>query len=423
MTQLDNTGKVGTQMRQAVGAGTGAKARQAAVVGAGIGGLAAGIALSRAGWEVAVYESAIELHPLGAGLSIWPNGVRALRALGLGAVADGAPRTGGALRRADGSLLAEFDPDLIEQRYGAPLLGLHRAELHEALVDTLGAERLRLGMPLESLAGDELHFADGSTQRADLIVGADGIRSTVREALVGDGEPRDSGIVAFRGVAPGSAAPTSEGSTPGEEGAAPAGAGAASGRESASPSGEAGAPAGEWWGPGTAAGLLPLRDGRVYWYVAFRGEPERSELPDRIAKFDATIQEIVARTPDEDVLVHRLYDRKPLDSWSQGNTTLLGDAAHPMLPFLGQGACSALEDAVALGAAVAANANVPTALAAYEQARVKRTAALVAGSRRASRVAVLGSALGRGLRDALLPRVPESSRLRQLDPFLKPAAP
>ncbi len=389
MSQLDNTQAVGTE------------GRQAAVVGAGIGGLAAGIALSQAGWEVTVFESAAELHPLGAGLSIWPNGVRALRALGIGAVADGAPRTGGALRRANGALLAEFDPDTIEARYGAPLVGLHRAELHEALLDGLGPDRLRLGMALESLEGDELRFADGSTWRADLIVGADGIGSIVRTTLIGDDEPSDSGIVAFRGVSAGD---------PG----APAG-------EDDAPGGEGAAPAGEWWGPGTAAGLLPLRDGRVYWYVAFRGEPERGALQSRIGAFEPKVQEIVARTLEEEVLVHRLYDRKPLDSWSRGNTTLLGDAAHPMLPFLGQGACSALEDAVALGEAVAANRDIPAALAAYEKARLKHTRALVLGSRRAARLAVLGSGLGR-LRNALVPWVPESVRLRQVDPFLNPVA-
>jgi 2-polyprenyl-6-methoxyphenol hydroxylase-like FAD-dependent oxidoreductase len=353
------------------------------VVGAGIGGLAAGIALSRAGWEVTVYEAASELRPLGAGLSVWPNGVRALRALGLGAVVAGAPRTGGALRRADGSLLAEFDPATIEARFGAPLVGMHRAELHEALVGGLGAGRLRLGMPLESLDGEQLRFADGSTQRADLIVGADGIDSTVRAALIGDGAPRDSGIVAFRGVAEFD-----------------------------------GAPAGEWWAPGAAAGLLPLGDGRVYWYLAYRGEPDRDELKGHLGDFEPTVQGVVTRTAEDAVLIHRLYDRDPVSSWSGGGVTLLGDAVHPMLPFLGQGACSALEDAVALGTAVAVEEDLPAALAAYERARVRLTAGLVKGSRRAARAALFSSGVGRRLRDTLVRRAPESARLRQLDPIV-----
>ena len=119
----------------------------AAVVGGGIGGLAAGIALSRAGMDVTVYERADEIRPLGAGLSIWPNGVRALRALGLDDVVDasGVSHGGGALRRADGSSLAEFDPAMIAERYGEPLVGLHRGALHLALLKELGRDRLELG--------------------------------------------------------------------------------------------------------------------------------------------------------------------------------------------------------------------------------------------------------------------------------------
>ncbi len=358
--------------------------RHAAVVGAGIGGLAAGVALRQAGWEATVYEAAPEVRPLGAGLSIWPNGARALRTLGLGELVAAAPRPSGALRRADGSVLAEFDPDVLEARFGAPLVGFHRADLHEALIAALGSERVRTGMRLESLGDGELRFADGSSARADLLVGADGLRSTVRSALLGDGEPRDAGIVAFRGVA------DFDGSVP----------------------------AGEWWGSGSVAGLLPLDGGRVYWYLADHGDPDPATLADRLAEYGEPVREVARRTDEDEVLVHRLYDRDPVTSWSRGTATLLGDAAHPMLPFLGQGAGSALEDAVALGAAIAAEPEVEAALATYEGARTKPTAVLVAGSRKAAKAALLKSPLGRRVRNALVAKAPESVRLRQLDPFV-----
>jgi 2-polyprenyl-6-methoxyphenol hydroxylase-like FAD-dependent oxidoreductase len=348
------------------------------VVGAGIGGLAAAIALRRGGWEVTVFERADELRPLGAGLSIWPNGVRALRALGLGDLAERAPRGGGALRRADGSVLAEFDPDAIAERYGAPLIGLHRADLHNALADAAGRERLRLGAEVVALAGDELRFADGSTARAELIVGADGIESKLRAAIVADGAPRDSGIVAFRGLA----------EFDGE------------------------VPAGEWWGEASVAGLLPLLGGRVYWYFAFRGEPDRSELHRRLEGYGAPVGQIVGATAPSDALVHRLYDRRPSSGWSSGPATLLGDAAHPMLPFLGQGACAALEDAVGLAAALERNPEVEDALPAYELARYERTKGLVENSARAARVALI---FGARLRNILVAHTPVSMRLRQLD--------
>jgi 2-polyprenyl-6-methoxyphenol hydroxylase-like FAD-dependent oxidoreductase len=358
-------------------------AREAAIIGAGIGGLAAAIALEQGGWQTTVYEAAQELRPLGAGLSIWPNGVRTMRDLGLAEFVDAAPKTGGALRRTDGKVLAQFDPTVLEQRFGAPLIGLHRADLHQALVGALGADRVRLGTRLAEYEEGELRFADGSTRRADLIVGADGINSVLRAALVGDGDPRDSGYVAYRGVSTAAI-------------------------DSAS---------GEWWAPDADAGLLHLGEGRVYWYLAYRGDPDPGELSARAAGFDPVIGEIIEATPPDEVLVHRLFDRDPIVSWSDGNATLLGDAAHPMLPFLGQGACQALEDAVALGSALGVEASVSAGLVEYERARVKRTATLVKASRRAARVAILGAGGGR-LRDAAIRLLPEALRLRQLDPLI-----
>lgn len=355
----------------------------AAVVGGGIGGLAAGIALSGAGMDVTVYERAREIRPLGAGLSIWPNGVRALRTLGLGAVVDaaGVSRGGGALRLANGSPLAEFDPAVIATRFGEPLVGLDRGALHLALIDRLGRDRLRLETTAESVTEDGLRLADGTEAQADLIVGADGLHSVLREEILGDGAPDDSGIVAYRGVS----------------------------------SWERPVPAGEWWGDESVAGLLPLPEGRVYWYLAHRGNPEPESIGLLLDEYDEPLPQVVAATSAEAVLCHRLYDRDPADRWSRGTATLLGDAAHPMLPFLGQGACAALEDAVALGEAVAEADGVHQAIEAYETNRVARTAALVKGSRRAAKAALVRSAAGRRLRNVLVSRVPATVRLRQLD--------
>jgi 2-polyprenyl-6-methoxyphenol hydroxylase-like FAD-dependent oxidoreductase len=360
--------------------------RSAAVVGGGIGGLAAGIALSRAGMEVTVYERAGEIHPLGAGLSIWPNGVRALRALGLDVVVDapGVSHGGGALRRSDGSSLAEFDPSVIAERYGEPLVGLHRGALHKALIDGFGPDLLTLGKEVRGLKRDGLRFADGTEVQADLVVGADGLHSAMREEILGDGDPIDSGIVALRGV--------SAWDWP--------------------------VPAGEWWGSESVAGLLPLPDGQVYWYLAHRGELDVESMPRLLDEYDEPLPSVVSATPASDVLCHRLYDREPVDSWSRGTAVLLGDAAHPMLPFLGQGACSALEDAVELGRAVSKAGDIAQAIEDYEAVRVGRTKKLVKGSRQAAKAALMSSGAGRRVRNTLISRVPASMRLRQLDPVI-----
>jgi 2-polyprenyl-6-methoxyphenol hydroxylase-like FAD-dependent oxidoreductase len=350
--------------------------RSAIVVGAGIGGLAAGTALRGAGWEVAVLERAPELRPLGAGLSIWPNGVVALRSLGAGAVCDSpeVPRSDGALRRVDGGELAGFDPVEIERRFGAPLVGVHRGDLQEALLAAFGSPP-RTGAEVESVGPASVHLAGGEELEADLIVGADGLRSTVREWAIGAEEPVDSGIVAWRGVA----------------------------------TGTGGVPAGEWWGAGCVAGLLPRSGDRTYWYVAYRGR----EGDD--AGFGAPVRDAVAATERGARLSHRLFDRPPAGRWSRGRVTLLGDAAHPMLPFLGQGACSALEDAVALAAALDGTSEVETALAAYEDARRPRTAGLIKGSRQAARIALLGAAPLRALRNLAVAHTPMALRMRQIE--------
>ena len=359
--------------------------RSAIVVGAGIGGLAAGIALRGSGWEVAVLERAPELRPLGAGLSIWPNGVAALRSLGVGTVCDSpevAP-SDGALRRADGSELAGFDPAEIERRFGAPLVGVHRGDLQEALLDRLGAPP-RTGTEVDAVGAGTVRLAGGEQLEADLIVGADGLRSTVRDWTIGPEKPVDSRITAWRGVAPGLSD----------------------------------VPAGEWWGSGCVAGLLPLSGDRTYWYVAYRGpEGDGAELDRRVAEFGSPVGDAVAATEPAARLCHRLFDRPPAERWSRGPVTLLGDAAHPMLPFLGQGACSALEDAVALAAALDGRTDAEAALADYEGARRPRTAGLVKGSRQAARIALVPAPI-RPLRNFAVAHTPMTFRLRQIARFV-----
>src|SRR5688572_9309146 len=175
--------------------------RHAEIVGAGIGGLAAGIALRQAGWSVQVLERGESVDGIGAGLSIWPNGVRSLRSLGLGEMADDeyAWFSDGALRRADASAITRF-PDSLEGRYGAPLVAIHRGDLQNALAAKLGADSISFGAKVKEVGErGTVRLATGEEREADLVVGADGLRSTARLTVIGAEEPRSSGIVAFRG--------------------------------------------------------------------------------------------------------------------------------------------------------------------------------------------------------------------------------
>ncbi len=212
---------------------------RAIVVGAGIGGLAAAIALRQAGAEVTVLERADSLEPLGAGLSLWPNAVLALRDLGVAEAIESAdiPRGEAGLYSWDGSPLATSGAADIDARFGAPLVLLHRSEIQEALAGALPEGAIVTGAALEHVeqdaAGVRATFSDGRSATADLLVGADGLHSTVRAALLGEEPPRPSGLVAYRAVVSGATAGLT----------------------------------GECWGDRRVFGVVPLSGGRTYWYA------------------------------------------------------------------------------------------------------------------------------------------------------------
>lgn len=371
------------------------------IAGGGIGGLAAATALRRAGHRVTVFERAPGFKPIGAGLAVWPNGGHALRDLGLGEVVDsaGIPRGDGGIRRArDGSLIAGSDIQEIEARYGAPLALVHRADLLDALLQAAGPENVRFGAAVAAADGSgSVTLADGERLEADVVVGADGIRSVVRGHLIGDGEPRPSGYVAYRSVVPG----------------------------------PPDLPAGEYWGQGEVFGVAPLSRNRIYWYASFPVDDDAGDdrsvwldrLKERYAGWSEPVPSLLGSTDPAVLLRHELFDRDPIDGWGRGRATLLGDAAHPMLPFLGQGACCALEDAVALGKTLQADQlgdGIEGALRAYEAERAPRAAGLIKGSRGAARVALTGSRLGTRIRDLVMSAVPERMRMRQFDRVVAP---
>jgi 2-polyprenyl-6-methoxyphenol hydroxylase-like FAD-dependent oxidoreductase len=373
--------------------------RRALIVGAGIGGLAAGRALRGAGFEVRIVERAPGLEPLGAGISLWPNAIRALAELGLENVASAGriPDSEAGIRRSDGRLLARTDPAALERRYGAPLVLLHRGTLHRQLLSDGTAELVETGVEVVGASEmDGRAFAmtrAGETLEADLLVGADGIHSTVRADLLADGDPTDSGLLAYRAIT----------DHPGD-----------------------GLRLGEYWGAGAVFGLAPVDGQRLYWYAtgdAREGDTDEGALiPELLCRFGnwaPEIPETIQATPSEAVLRHALYDRPPTAAWVGGATALVGDAAHPMLPFLGQGACQALEDAVVLAESLSESGQVANALHDYERRRRPRVARIVRQSRRIARLSHLESAQARAIRDRIIRLTPERVRVRQLDRIIR----
>lgn len=347
---------------------------RAVVVGAGIGGLTAAIALRARGWEVTVLERAADLAPVGAGIGLAPNALRALDVIGLGDhVRDLAAWQGdGGMRRPDGRWLARTDAKAAAERFGGPLVLLHRATLVDLLRAALPEDAVRTGAAAALAEPGTAHeparvtTPDGVLE-AELVVAADGIRSATRRTLF-PAHPgaRYSGFTTWRTVIPAPDTPFAPHET---------------------------------WGPGRLWGSQPLKDGRVYAYAmaaapagAHAPDGEKAELLRLFGDWHHPVPAILAATDETAVLrhdVHHLID--PLPAFHRGRTALLGDAAHAMQPTLGQGGNQAIEDAIVLAHHAGRGLPVPTALADYTADRLPRTGALVRKAARTGRLALLSA--------------------------------
>jgi len=332
---------------------------KALICGGGVGGLSVGLALKRAGFEVTVFERHPELRTAGVGLNLWPNGVRVLQDLGVGNQFE---RLANIIERwptfsSDGELVTVEDVGAYRERYGAPLTGLYRKDLNAMLADELGAEHICYGHELVDLEdhGDrvEARFANGESASGDLLIGADGVYSRVRTLLFGQTQFRGDDHVRWRGlfkVADAGIHHAEEVDVIGDTG---------------------------------HLGWLPIGKGLAYWYAAGEGLDTKEAALAYYRSWTRTpVPKLIDVTPDENIIRNDLIDfAEPLERWSVGRVTLLGDAAHPMLPGVAQGASQALEDAVVMTERLTTDASVEEALRAYESARMARANRIVEISR------------------------------------------
>ncbi|WP_199198909.1 FAD-dependent monooxygenase [Amycolatopsis sp. CA-128772] len=350
----------------------------AVVVGGGIGGLAAAAGLHRVGWEVTVLERAGEFGDVGAGISLWPNAQRCLQELGVDLGDRLAVQREGGLRDPRGRRITRFDAAEFERRHGGPLAAVHRRDLIAALRDAIPAESLITDAEVTDVREDGLVRFAGGELHADLVVAADGIRSRIRRTLFPHHpEPVHSGSSAFRGVA---RLPYTRLSTS--------------------------------FGRGTEVGVLPLTGDDVYWWICYRGEPgHRPEKPPATGWHDP-IPALIDATPPENVLHHDLYHLgTPLPSYTRGRIALLGDAAHAMPPFLGQGGCQALEDAVVLAHTM--SAKDVEHLARYDRQRRPRSQQVARASVRMGKLGPqLTNPVAAKLRTAVLKTLPAKQAVR-----------
>jgi 2-polyprenyl-6-methoxyphenol hydroxylase-like FAD-dependent oxidoreductase len=355
------------------------------VVGAGIAGLATAVALQRLGHRVAILEERTDTTA-GAGISIWPNALAALDEIGLGDAvrASGGRVSAGAMRWRDGSWLRHPSPERITRALGEPLVVVRRTVLMDLLADALTDETIESGCAATELVatsnGVRITLADGTIREADGVVGADGVGSVVARHLNGAMPRRYAGYTAWRGIASYSLDPDL---------------------------------AGETMGAGTEFGHVPLGSEHTYWFGTERSPEGRSApggelayLRSKYGDWADPIPALLASTDQDDVVRNDLYDRAEARQWARGSVVLVGDAAHPMRPHLGQGGCQGLEDAAILAHCVEHTDDLPTAFARFAAFRQPRVRPLVRESRLLGEIvnvrpAFVGTALMRG--SALMP--------------------
>jgi salicylate hydroxylase len=335
------------------------------IMGGGIGGLATALALQRRGFRVQVYERAKEIREVGAGVVITANARRALRDLGVDAQLEALSSTIDVFHTchyATGETLRAVSKEDIRSKVGIASLGVYRADLHSVLMQAVLAhdpDCLHAQSEFSSLQQDEsgvtVQFTNGRSARADVLVGADGNASAVRSFLFPGEAPRFAGQIAFRSLIPIDLVPPSV-------------------RQRGSIMSA---------GPGRYLLSYPLRGGQLMNLIGLvqsgTWEEEgwttpatKEEFARAFEGFEPDLLTLIDRIPEGEVFKWGLRDREPLQHWTVGRVTMLGDAAHPMTPFLGQGACMAIEDGLILGRAFAESSTLSEALTRYEQARKPR---------------------------------------------------
>lgn len=371
----------------------------ALIIGGGIAGLTAAVAMQQLGFDVRVYERHSEVRPVGAGIMVAPNALQALDVLGLAHAVQARGRRNNNLMILDrqGRTLSK----IAASWQGRSIVTIHRADLHQILLDALKPGTLILGKSCLRVEQDGKRvtaiFADGSTDSGDLLVAADGIHSPIRTQLFPDIKPRYAGYTCWRGIA-----------------------------HNVSGQGICEWPT-ETWGGSGRFGIVPLPDDRIYWYALLNGPAEDSafaqykvhDLSEKFADFHSPVSQVLAAMTDEQLIRNDIYDLPPLSRFASGRVLLIGDAAHAVTPNLGQGACQAIEDGVMLMRCVAQQPSIEAAFRSFELLRKQRVAMIAKRSLYIGKLAQLDRPLLCRLRDGVMRMIPDSMQRNQMTSLYK----
>ncbi|MDH0302428.1 MULTISPECIES: FAD-dependent monooxygenase [unclassified Pseudomonas] len=375
----------------------------ALIIGTGIGGLSAGIALKKAGWAVRLFEKSQTLRASGSGLSVMSNASAAMKKLldiDLGLERYGAPILDFEIRHSSGLLLKRLPFQEIAEAQGAPSVCISRQQLQQALLDKLGETPIHLGKRFMDFTQQEdevqVRFEDGSIERGDILVGADGYHSPVRQAMGVHSVVQEAGYICWLALVKYSHPQITPGYVV------------------------------HYWGKGKRVGIIDIGGGWVYWWgtanmpnhQAQCWQGSSADVAKVYSGWPPIVADIIHSTPSESIITVDAKDRSFPDTWSQGRVTLLGDAAHPMLTSLGQGAGLSIEDAAVLGHVLADGADPVAALARYQTLRQPRARTIVDASRALSEVEQYDRFVPRLKRDIGMLLAPANSMRERLQASL-----
>lgn len=372
------------------------------IIGGGIAGLTTAIALKQIGIDAQVYEAAPTIKPVGAGLVLAANAIKAYRKLG---IAEKIIKRGKLLPLFSifderGRIITSADAKEIGKKYDLHNFAIHRAELHEALLEELNPDQIILGkraIGFEHLKNNKIavHFADGSNHPTDILIVADGIHSAVRQQLLPKSTIRYAGYTCWRAVIDNPGLPLHGAS--------------------------------ETWGKNGRFGIVPLANDKIYWFAVVNA-PQNDPLS-RASKvenlqgifnhFHEPIPDILKHTHDDDFIWNDIIDLKPVQRYAFGNIVLIGDAAHATTPNMGQGACQAIEDAVILADELAKHDQTANAFTAFERRRLDRTHFVVNTSWNLGKIAQWSHPVFITLRNALFRLIPERVHEKQMKTLLE----
>jgi 2-polyprenyl-6-methoxyphenol hydroxylase-like FAD-dependent oxidoreductase len=363
------------------------------IIGAGIGGLTTALMLQQKGLHVTLFESSAAIKPVGAGIILANNAMQVFRKLGIQDKIEKAGNKISTVKITDTQLNAISVTDLTEyeQKYSVQNIAIHRGELQKILANEIGLDKIKLSKRLSKIEKNtlfKLTFEDNSTIECELLIGADGIKSVVRNQLFEKSRLRNANQICWRGIC-----------------------------EIDLPE-KYNSELNEAWGKGKRFGFVKISSKKVYWYALANSKNTKYDevnLNELFSEFHKDILTIIAATAKSKIITSEIFDLKPINKWQDQNICLIGDAAHATTPNLGQGACQAIEDAYVLGKLLDDGIAIEDTFEKYERLRRKKAHTIVNTSWMVGKMAHIENGFGIWLRNLMMKRLPKSANKKQMN--------